>query len=127
MTHSTQTLYVLANDSIGRWAGPLPLVDLLRDVAPGDWEQGGRRLEILDADTGEPALDEDVALAEAALEDEAAEVDGDDTGAHCGGCGIMGPSDGDAPGWTHCTGGGPRCGDRCPDCTRPHGAGDDHA
>lgn len=32
---------------------------------------------------------------------------------HCGGCGCEVD---ERTGWTHCSGGGPECGDRCPDC-----------
>ena len=35
---------------------------------------------------------------------------------HCSGCGA--PVD-ERHGWTNCTGGGPECGDRCPECG-PH-------
>ena len=39
---------------------------------------------------------------------------------HCGGCGCAVD---DRTGWTHCSAGGPECGDRCPDCgTHKHDA-----
>ncbi len=34
-------------------------------------------------------------------------------GSHCGGCGV---DMDDREGWTHCSGGGGECGDRCPTC-----------
>lgn len=38
-----------------------------------------------------------------------------ESGNFCGGCGQEVP-DGAAEGWTFCAGGGPECGDRCPEC-----------
>lgn len=42
----------------------------------------------------------------------------------CAACGLQVP-EGNALGWTYCSGGGPECGDLCPSCSRYHDHNDE--